>query len=105
MGVDSWATHFTYSSVFDVGCNRRDKESAMFLGPGMYLTEYLKGCSSCCWTKSAPNPMKLASAITLVCAYCSYQNNQVSQHLQVASLTHQMIVAVPDPTQMVLHSS
>ena len=43
--VDSWAIHFSYSSVwffffdFDVGCNKRDKESAMFLGPGMYLTE------------------------------------------------------------------
>ena len=35
-GVDSWATHFTYSSFeFDVGCNRRDEESAMFLGPGI----------------------------------------------------------------------
>jgi len=44
-GTDSWATHFIYSSVwlssfeFDVGCNRRDNESAMFLAPGMCLTE------------------------------------------------------------------
>ena len=47
VGGDSWVTHGTYPSVcffsfeFDVGCNRRDKESAMFLGPGMYLIENL----------------------------------------------------------------